>query len=92
MPTGFTTSRVHLRLLPARPAARRPGARAWLVLRTLLALLALALATARSWLSLALALLPLAGRRGPQGRRLRPLATRRARVIPFQPPRTAVPR
>jgi hypothetical protein len=43
-------------------------------------------------MSTALALAPLLWRRAPVGRRLRAQAPREARVIPFQPRRTALPR
>jgi hypothetical protein len=85
-------SRAHLRL--ASPAADRPSADGRLVLRVraIGAALALVLATVAAWLSTALALAPLLCRRGPAGRRLRAQAPREARVIPFQPRRTALPR
>ena len=86
------SSRAHLRLAPVPAGQARPDGRLLLRLRALGAALALALATVAAWISTALALAPLLWRRAPVGRRLRAQAPREARVIPFQPRRTALPR
>ena len=85
-------SRAHLRLASVPAARARADGRLLLRVRALGAALLLALATVASWISTALALAPLLWRRGPAGRRLRAHAPREARVIPFQPRRTALPR
>ncbi len=88
---GTPFARGHLRLASApnpHGAGRRMAAhlRAWVVL------LAAVLTTLAAWVMAALALLPLAVRRGPAGRRVRERPSREARVIPFQPRRRALPR
>ena len=85
-------SRAHLRLAPLSADRARADGRLLLRVRALGAAVALALATVVAWLSMALALAPLLWRHGPAGRRLRAQAPREARVIPFQPRRTALPR
>jgi hypothetical protein len=91
---GPPAARGHLRVA-GPPSERRPVAerRALLLLRAAASAVGLALLTLLAVLSAALALLPLAWRRGPVGVRLRPLRPREARVIPFQrPTRKALPR
>jgi hypothetical protein len=89
--SGPTVSRGHLRLA-STPAPRRVERRAVLLVRAAGAALALLWLTAAAWISAALALAPLAWRRAPLGRRVRPIPPREARVIPFQPRRQALPR
>jgi hypothetical protein len=85
-------SRAHLRLATVT-AARAPADGPFLLrARALGAALLLALTTVLAWLSTALALAPLVWRRRPAGRRLHARPAREARVIPFQPRRTALPR
>jgi hypothetical protein len=89
---GPTQSRVHLRLAPAPAGRPRGDGRILLRARALAAAIVLAIATILAWVSTAVALVPVVWRRGPTGRRLRAETTRAARVIPFQPRRTALPR
>lgn len=90
--SGPQQSRAHLRLAPVSAARSRQDGQLWLRLRALGAALALAIATVAVWVSTALAFAPLLWRGRPVGRRLRAPAARDARVIPFQPRRTALPR
>lgn len=90
--SGPPQSRGHLRLAPTPAGRLRGDGPILLHLRAAAAALALALATMMAWLSAAVALVPVLWRRGPVGRRLRAQAPREARVIPFQPRRTALPR
>jgi hypothetical protein len=85
-------SRAHLRLASAPAARAASEGRLLHRLRALGAAVALAVATLAAWWSTALALAPVLWRRFPAGRRLRAQAPREARVIPFQPRRTALPR
>lgn len=85
-------SRVHLRLASLPAGGPRADGRLVLRVRAIGAALALVLATVAAWLSMVLALAPLLWRRAPAGRRLRAQAPREARVIPFQPRRSALPR
>lgn len=92
--SGTPAARGHLRLA-GPPADRRHTveSRALLLLRAVLAALALAVLTLLAWVSVALALLPLAWRRAPTGVRLRPIRPREARIISFERARQkALPR
>jgi hypothetical protein len=84
--------RNHLRLVGTPIERSSADARPLLYARALATALALALFTWLSLLAAALALVPVAWRRGPLGVRLRPIRPREARVIPFQPRRQALPR
>lgn len=90
--SGQPPSRGHLRLASAPVGRLRGDGRSLLRLRSIAAALAIALATLAMWLTTAVALVPVLWRRDPVGRRLRAQAPREARVIPFQPRRTALPR
>jgi hypothetical protein len=92
--SGPPAARGHLRLAEA-PDDRRQTAnnRALLLLGAIGAALALVLLTIVATITSAVALLPVAWRRAPEGVRLRPLRPREARIIPFQRPRRkALPR
>jgi hypothetical protein len=89
--SGPTVSRGHLRLA-SDPAPRRVELRAVLLVRAAGAAIALLWLTAAAWISATVALAPLAWRRAPLGRRVRPIPPREARVIPFQPRRQALTR
>ncbi len=81
----------HLRLATT-PSPRRPGERRFLLfLRAVLAAVVLGWLTVLAWGAAVIALAPLAWRRAPLGRRLRPPRAE-ARVIPFQPGRRAITR
>jgi hypothetical protein len=81
----------HLRLATAPPPRRRGERRVFLFLRAMLAALVLTWITMVAWTAAVVALAPLAWRRAPLGRRLRPPRPE-ARVIPFQPGRRAMTR
>ncbi len=81
--TGHDIARGHLRLAGGPAPKRRPERRVWLFVRALLAALVLAWITFAAWAGAVVALLPLAWRRAPLGRRLRPPRPD-ARVIPLQ--------
>jgi hypothetical protein len=84
-------ARGHLKLanVPVPPSS---GDRRFvLLLRAVAIAIAVAWFTLVAWISAAIALAPLAWRRGPRGQRVRPIR-REARVIPFQPRRNALPR
>jgi len=83
---GHTAARGHLRLAGTPSPRRRPNRRFLLVLRATAAALMLAWVTAAASIAAVVALLPLAWRRAPLGRRLRPPRPD-ARVIPLQPRR-----
>ncbi len=86
-----TASRSHLRLATVPPPRRAGERRLFLLLRAAFAAVALLWVTLVAWGAATVALLPLAFRRAPLGRRLRP-PRRDARVIPFQPGRRAMTR
>lgn len=90
--SGPPASRGHLRLAVIPAAPQRVDSRLVLFARATATALAMLWMTAAAWLSAALALAPLVWRRAPLGRRVRPMAPREARVIPFQSRRQALTR
>jgi hypothetical protein len=83
--SGPPAARGHLRLAgPPADRRRTVESRTLLLLRAVSAALALAFLTLLAWITVSLALAPLAWRRAPTGVRLRPLRPREARIIPFQ--------
>lgn len=82
---GSESARAHLRIATVPVARRRADGRALLFLRAALVALQVAFLTVLGWVAATLALLPLAIRRVPLGRRLRPAARPTARIIPFAP-------
>ncbi len=90
--SGPPVSRGHLRLAVIPDAPQRVDGRLVLFVRAAATALAMVWITVAAWLSAAIALAPLVWRRAPLGRRVRPMAPREARVIPFQPRRQALTR
>jgi hypothetical protein len=82
---GSESPRAHLRIATAPTTRHRGEGRFLLLLGATLLALQVAVLTLLGWMAATLALLPLAVRRTPLGRRLRPAAHPSARVIPFAP-------
>ncbi len=86
------TARGHLRLASTSVPRPRLENKAFLLAGAALAALALLLVTLLALATTALALAPLVWRRAPLGVRLRPIRSREARVLKFQPRQKALPR
>ena len=91
-PADPLLARGHLRLAPAPQARQRADSRPMLAFRGLTASIVLCWLALLACAAAAVALLPLLWRGAPLGRRVRPLAPREARIIPFQARRQALPR
>ena len=86
---GSSAERRHLRLVGTPDEGLPPVGKALLVVRAAVSAVALLFLTVVARVSAVVALAPLVWRRAPVGRRARPP---RARVIPFEPARRALPR